>query len=322
MLTINEYSAVANEAIRGIRYPGGDLNGLYEPIAYALDAGGKRLRPVLCLMACDAFCDEAKRSLNQALGLEMFHNFTLLHDDVMDNSDLRRGRETVHKRWDENAAILSGDTMLTLATQLVADTSAELLPEVLKTFNDMAIKVYEGQQLDMDFESREDVTVSEYLRMVSFKTGALLGASAKIGALVGGASADDADRMYEFGNSVGIAFQVEDDYLDVYGDEKTFGKPIGGDIRNRKKTFLLLSGLAGDSSTASELNRAFATEDPELRVSRVTDAYTRLGIKDICLAESRNWTSKALEALEATELSDEAKASLRALAEKLIGRSI
>lgn len=322
MLTINEYSALASGAIRKLKYPGGDLRGLYEPIAYALDAGGKRLRPVLCLMACDGFCGDVHKAMNQALGLEMFHNFTLLHDDVMDNSDLRRGRETVHKRWDENTAILSGDTMLTLATQLVADTSADLLPEILGTFNDMAVKVYEGQQLDMDFETRSDVTVGEYLRMVSCKTGALLGASAKIGALVGGASAQDADRMYEFGNAVGIAFQIEDDYLDVYGDEKTFGKPIGGDIRNLKKTYLLLSGLAPEMPGSKELAEAIEIEDPELRVREVTEAYTRMDIASVCRAESERWTTGALESLGSTSLPVDAKAALRLFAEKLVGRNI
>lgn len=322
MLDFKEYTRLASSSIAGLEYPAGDLRGLYEPIAYALAAGGKRLRPVLCLMACDAFGGDAMAAANQAAGLEMFHNFTLLHDDVMDNSDLRRGRETVHRRWDANTAILSGDTMLTLATQLVARTSTELLPAVLTTFNDMAVKVYEGQQLDMDFERRDDVTVADYLRMVSRKTGALLGASAKIGALAGGASAADAERMYEFGDAVGVAFQIEDDYLDVYGDEETFGKPIGGDIRNGKKTFLLLSALATDSPEAVSLREAMSSANPEERVSAVTELYTRMGMPELCRAESERWTSLAMKSLYATSMPDEAVEVFRSLAEKLVGRSI
>lgn len=311
---------MAEEGIKSLKYPGGNLKGLYEPIEYALDAGGKRLRPVICLMACDGFCRNPKTAINQAVGLEMYHNFTLLHDDVMDNSPMRRGRMTVHKRWDENTAILSGDTMLTLASQLVCQAPADILAPVINEFNAMAIKVDEGQQLDMDFETRDDVTVEEYMQMIACKTGALIACAAKIGAVMGGASEGDSELMCEYGNSLGLAFQIADDYLDVYGDEKTFGKPIGGDIRNGKKTLLYLTGLK--TSRGEELRAAMQNPDLEARVKGVTELYTELGIPELCRSEIERYTLKAIAALDATALADEPKTIFSQLARKLVDRAL
>ncbi|MDE6023567.1 MAG: polyprenyl synthetase family protein, partial [Muribaculaceae bacterium] len=240
MLRISEYSSLAEETIRSLSFPGSDLDGLYAPITYGMQSGGKRLRPTLVLMAADAFGNCPQKALKAAAGIEMYHNFTLLHDDVMDKSELRRGRPTVHAKWDESTAILSGDTMLTVATQLISEVDDNILRPVLDTFDAQAIKVYEGQRLDMDFETKEDVSIDEYIEMIKAKTGALLGGAAKIGALIGGASYEDAELMDEFGIMLGVAFQIEDDYLDTFGNADTFGKPIGGDINNNKKTFLMV----------------------------------------------------------------------------------
>lgn len=320
MNKFSDYSARIEKTLRDLTLPGGDLAGLYEPISYSLSAGGKRLRPSLVLMAADAFGDSADRAENAAVGLEMFHNFTLLHDDVMDASALRRGRPSVHARWDVNTAILSGDTMLTLATQYVARVSDPILRPVLDAFNDMALRVYEGQRLDMDFESRADVTLDDYLRMISFKTGALLGAAARIGALIGGATAEDAALMAEYGLMLGLAFQIQDDWLDVFGDSTTFGKPIGGDINNNKKSFLLLTALAEKNPDSEALAEAMKLPAGDTKVKVVTRLYERMDMTARCRTAIQNYSSKALAALRATSLSDEAREPFRLLVEKLTGR--
>ena len=282
MKTIAEYSADVETSIRNLGLPGGKLASLYEPIEYGLSAGGKRIRPVLVLMGADAFGKDSSKALIPAVGIETFHNFTLLHDDVMDNSDLRRGRPTVHKKYDENTAILSGDTMLTLATKYIADVEDSKLRKVLDTFNDMAIKVYEGQRLDMDFETSENISVSDYLEMIEGKTGSLLGASAKIGAIIGDASDTDAQLMYEYGVMTGLAFQIQDDWLDTFGDYTTFGKPIGGDILNAKKTYLYVAALAEGGQTAEALRAAFSIPAGDMRVKTVTRLYEKLGMNEKC----------------------------------------
>lgn len=320
MKTIAEYSAEVEKAIRSLQFPGGNLAGLYQPIEYALSAGGKRIRPVLTLMGADAFGGKAEEALTPAVGIETFHNFTLLHDDVMDKSDLRRGRPTVHAKYDENTAILSGDTMLTLATRYVADVADGKLREVLATFNDMAIKVYEGQRLDMDFETTDNISPESYLEMIEGKTGSLLGAAVKIGAIIGGASEKDAALMYEFGVMTGLAFQIQDDWLDTFGDSATFGKPIGGDINNSKKTYLYVAALAEGGQTSEALRSAFKIPAGDVRVKAVTRLYEKLGMSDICKKAVGRYSAKALKALNATSLSEENKEAFRKLAEKLIGR--
>ena len=240
MLTFNQYLERVNAAIENLPYPAQPAH-LYEPISYTMALGGKRIRPVLVLMACEAVGGDIEKAIMPAVGLEMYHNFTLLHDDVMDKADIRRGKPTVHVKWDDNTAILSGDAMLTMATQLIARADAAVMPQVMELFNRTAMEIYEGQQYDMDFESRGDVTVEEYIAMIRLKTSVLLGCACKMGALIGGADEATAQRFYEIGENLGLAFQLQDDMLDVWGDEATFGKAIGGDIMNNKKTFLLIN---------------------------------------------------------------------------------
>ncbi|MCH5234436.1 MAG: polyprenyl synthetase family protein [Muribaculaceae bacterium] len=320
MLTLDDYRIQIESAIKNLKFPEGKLDSLYNPIKYALSAGGKRIRPVLTLMAADAFGQKADQAVMPALGLETFHNFTLLHDDVMDKSEMRRGRLTVHKKYDENTAILSGDTMLTLATQYVSEVPDTLLRLVLDSFNSMAIKVYEGQQLDMDFEKQSQIDLNDYIEMIQCKTGALLGACAKIGALVGGASEKDADKMYDFGLKTGVAFQIQDDWLDTFGDPTTFGKNIGGDINNAKKTYLYVAALQQDSQTAEALRDAFNIPSGDVRVKAVTRLYEKLGIGESTKKAVNHYSSLALKALNSTSLSDDKKEVFRKLAEKLIGR--
>lgn len=321
MLRISEYSAMAEAAIREISLPSGNLDALYSPITYGMQAGGKRLRPTLLLMAAEAFGNDPQKAIAPAVGIEMFHNFTLLHDDVMDKSDTRRGRPSVHAKWDDNTAILSGDTMLTLATKKISEVDDSILRHVLDTFNDQALRVYEGQRLDMDFEQMAEVALDEYIEMIKLKTGALLGASAKIGALVGGASAEDAEKMYEFGMMLGVAFQIEDDYLDTFGNADTFGKPIGGDINNNKKTFLMVKALSMGGANAEALKVAMKMPAGPTKVKTVTRIYETMGMPAVSKAEAAAYSSKALAAIKKTALSDEAREAYRKLIEKLVGRS-
>lgn len=320
MKKFSDYSAHIEKTLRDLTFPGNELAGLYEPVSYSLSAGGKRLRPSLALMAADAFGNAAERAERAAAGLEIFHNFTLLHDDVMDQSDMRRGRPSVHAKWDVNTAILSGDTMLTLATRCVSDVDDSILRRVLDTFNEMALRVYEGQRLDMDFEKSDKVGLEDYIRMISDKTGALLGAAAKIGALIGGASDKDAEHMAEYGVMLGLAFQIQDDWLDVFGDSMTFGKPIGGDINNNKKSFLLLTALATDTPDATALKEAMKLPAGDTKIKIVTRLYERLDMTRHCREAIAAYSAKALGALKATSLSDDAREPFRLLVDKLTGR--
>lgn len=312
---------MAEARIRALELPDGNLSGLYAPISYGMQAGGKRLRPTLLLMTADAFGGCPEKALQPAVGIEMFHNFTLLHDDVMDNSDMRRGRPSVHSKWDENTAILSGDTMLTLATKFISDVDDPILRQVLDTFNDQALRVYEGQRLDMDFETKEDVGIEEYIDMIKAKTGALLGGAAKIGALIGGASEEDAEKMYEFGMMLGVAFQIEDDYLDTFGNADTFGKPIGGDINNNKKTFLMVKALANGGPNAEALKAAMKMTAGPTKVKTVTRIYETMGMPAVSKAEVASYSSKALAAIKKTSLSDDRREAFRKLIEKLTVRT-
>lgn len=320
MKTIDEYRIEVEGAIQDLKLPEGKLEGLYSPIKYALSSGGKRIRPVLTLMTSDAYCGDTISALNAAIGIEMYHNFTLLHDDVMDKSDMRRGRLTVHKKFDENTAILSGDTMLTLATMMISEVPDPKLRPILSAFNDMAIKVYEGQQLDMDFEKSPNISKEDYIQMIQYKTGALLGACGKIGALIGGASIDEAEKMYEFGMMTGVAFQIQDDWLDTFGDSSTFGKKIGGDINNGKKTYLYISAMEENSQTADALREAYKIPAGDVRVKAVTRIYEKLGINEEAKKAVNYYSSLALKALNSTGLTDEKKETFRKFAEKLIGR--
>lgn len=320
MKRFSDYTVQIEEKLRGLKFPDGKMSGLYSPIEYALNGGGKRLRPALMLMTAEAFGGDAANALDAAAGIEMFHNFTLLHDDVMDNSDMRRGRQSVHAKWDVNTAILSGDTMLTLATQAIAMVPDPVLRPVLDTFNAMAIRVYEGQHVDMEFEKCENVEITDYIRMIEDKTGALIGAAAKIGALIGGGSERDAQLMYDYGMMLGIAFQIQDDWLDVFGDASTFGKPIGGDINNNKKSYLLLTALADKTPDSEALREAMKLPAGPAKVKIVTRIYEKMKISDRVRADVAAYSSKAVAALKSTSLSAEAKEPYRKLVDKLTGR--
>ena len=281
MLSFNEYLQRVNDAVAAINYPA-TPNGLYEPIAYTMNLGGKRVRPSLVLMACDAFGGNVEQSVAPAVGLELFHNFTLLHDDVMDKADIRRGKPTVHVKWNDNTAILSGDAMLTMSAQYIAMAPVTVMPKAMELYNTTAMEIYEGQQYDVDFEQRMDVKEEEYLNMIRLKTSVLIGCACKMGAIVAEASDEDAQAIYRFGELIGLAFQLQDDLLDVYGDEKTFGKAIGGDIMNNKKTFMLIKAIEmSQGKDHDELLRWINAENPDRaeKVAAVTDIYTRTGVK-------------------------------------------
>jgi len=299
--------------------------GLYEPIGYVLSMGGKRVRPALTLMACDLFSEDVQAAVNAAIALEVFHNFTLLHDDIMDRADVRRGRPTVHKKWDDNTAILSGDVMQIASYQFIAKTPSQYLKPVLDLFSQTAAEICEGQQYDVDFESRKVVKAEEYLEMIRLKTAVLLGCALKIGAWIGGAGEEDAQLLYDFGINIGLAFQLKDDLLDVYGDEKTFGKKIGGDILCNKKTYLLIHALElAKGDDAAELQNWLLNSDENLseeKIKAVTLIFDRLGVKTICEDKMEFFYSKAIAKLDKVAVLDNKKQELRKLAEKLMFRN-
>ena len=320
MKPFQDYLDVVNQAIASIPYPATPAQ-LYEPISYHMALGGKRVRPVLTLMACDAMGGDLSHALDAAVGLEMFHNFTLLHDDVMDNADVRRGKPTVHRQWNDNTAILSGDTMLTIATQYIARTASW---PVMDLFNKTAIEIYEGQQWDMDYEDRNDVTVDEYINMIRLKTSVLLGCALKTGALIAGASDDDADKLYGAGVNMGLAFQLMDDMLDVWGDPATFGKEIGGDIMNNKKTFLLINAMQlAQGNDADELrhwlNDSNAARDE--KVAGVTALYERLRVRQLAEDAIARYNDLAVAAFNQVKMSDADKQAFIQLANRLAGRN-
>jgi geranylgeranyl diphosphate synthase, type II len=298
---------------------------LYEPIEYVLSLGGKRLRPALVLMACDLFGGDTGKAISPALGIEVFHNFTLLHDDIMDNAPLRRSSPTVHEKWNPNIAILSGDAMFVRSWQLMMQVDDAVLREVLSIFSRSAIEVCEGQQMDMNFEQRTDVTIEEYERMIELKTAVLLAASLKIGALVGGASAADSEKIYDFGRNMGVAFQLQDDILDVYGEKEKFGKKVGGDIVSNKKTFLLLKAM---ELAEGEMQEALGfltgpdsiTLPSEEKVSAVTGIYDALDIKMLASQEVKRYFDEALHSLNALSVPEERKQVMRSFADGLMNR--
>lgn len=300
MTTQHQITEFINTAISEIRYPASPA-GLYEPIAYTMSSGGKRLRPTLLLSVMEAFGGDIKDAVNQAIGIEMYHNFTLVHDDVMDNADVRRGRPTVARKWGRDTAILSGDTMLTMATEFISDCPADRIKDVLKLFNRTAIEVYEGQQYDMDFEERMDVTVDEYIEMIRLKTSVLLACACEIGAIMGGASNEERKSFYDYGISLGLAFQLRDDYLDTYGDPLIFGKEIGGDIVNEKKTWLLINALNEDSTNELKHILASGLENNE-KIKEVRAIYDRLNLQNRICEQIEKYTDQAVAALQNTNL--------------------
>lgn len=317
-----ELLKMVNEALEQLPYDRKPAS-LYDPIRYVLSLGGKRIRPVLMLMAYNLWKDDPERIMMQALGLETYHNFTLLHDDVMDNADMRRGHETVHKKWNANQAILSGDTMLLQAFERIESCEADKLQEVFKVFLVTAYEIGEGQQFDVEFETRNDVTEEEYIEMIRLKTSVLLACAVKIGAILAGASKEDADSIYKFGEQIGLAFQLQDDLLDVYGDPKVFGKNIGGDITSNKKTYMLINAVnRANAKQREELMRWIdaKTFDREEKVKAVTRLYDEIGIRQLCEQKMEACYEIGLEHLAKVSVSDERKAILKAYAASMMKR--
>ena len=299
--------------------------GLYDPIEYELSLGGKRIRPVLMLMAYNLYKEDVESILSQAAGLETYHNHTLLHDDVMDKADMRRNKPTVHRVWNENAAILSGDAMLILAYRLMADCQKDKLKEVLDVFTQTTMEICEGQQWDMEFETRMDVSVEEYIEMIRLKTSVLLAAALKIGAYLAGASTEDADKLYDFGVSMGLAFQLQDDWLDVYGDPKVFGKNIGGDILCNKKTYMLITALnQANEVQYAELQGWISSENakPAEKIAAVTHIYNEMGIGKQCMDKAEAYYAEGLTILDSVSISVERKEMLKQFVCSLMNRKV
>lgn len=296
---------------------------LYDPIRYVLSIGGKRVRPVLCLMACQLFDDNIKKAIQPALAFEIFHNFTLLHDDIMDKAEKRRNQDCVHVKWDENVAILSGDAMQILSYQIINHLPQKYIKECLTLFSKTALEVCEGQQYDMDFEKQNQVTIEDYFEMIRLKTAVLLAASLKMGALLGGASEKDTEIIYEFGLRIGFAYQLLDDLLDVYGNALTFGKNIGGDILCNKRTYLLIQAInKSDKNTSEKLHYWLNKRNfmPEEKINAITTIYNQLGIKELCLLEIEKHQKMAFESFHKISVSDKRKAPLTRYAEELLDR--
>lgn len=298
--------------------------GLYTPIEYSIALGGKRVRPVMCLASCMLFTDNYQKAIPAALAIEIFHNFTLLHDDVMDKADIRRGNPTVWKKWNNNTAILSGDAMLIEAYKLLAQTDSPAFSMILNTFNQTAIEVCEGQQYDMEFETRNNVSIDEYMEMIRLKTAVLLAGAVKIGALIGGASSVDTEALYNFAIKLGLAFQLQDDLLDMYGDEATFGKAIGGDIMENKKTYLLISAM--ENALPEQLNtiRAWIAEENPIReekIEAIRNIYDEIGVKNMTEDKINELFAQALQIVREMNISAEGKLFFTEFANKLLKRN-
>jgi len=322
MYNQSELKKLVNKAILNLSY-NEEAEKLNEPVKYILSIGGKRLRPVLALLACNLFSDKIDDAIMPATGLEIFHNFTLVHDDIMDHAPLRRNLPTVHSKWNINQAVLSGDVMAFIANECFLQTPPQYLLKVFRVFNKAAIEVCVGQQLDIDFEKAAIVLQDEYLRMIELKTAVLMAASAKIGSIIGGADDKDSEVLYEFGRDLGLAFQIQDDLLDIYGDAKVFGKNPGGDIISNKKTFLLVKALEIASvEQAKQLHEQFALKefDPELKVKKVTEIYNQLNIKNISESLANEYINTSFTLLGKVGSTNERKTELVNIANSLIGR--
>lgn len=319
MRTFEEICRTIEEALARLTFDQ-PPRSLFDPITYTLSLGGKRIRPALALMACDLFGGKNEDVLQPALGLEVFHNFTLLHDDLMDEADRRRDKPTVHKLWNPNVAILSGDAMLICAYQLVAKANDKA---ILELFSRTALEICAGQQYDMEFESHSDVTEEEYLEMIRLKTAVLLACALKVGAMIGGASTADADALYDYGIHIGLAFQLQDDLLDVYGDPKTFGKNIGGDILCNKKTFLLINALSAASEEQRQVMEdwmARKTYDAQEKIAAFTNLYNELSIRDLTERRIEDYYRMADEDLARLSIAPESLSVLKGTCDRLMKR--
>jgi geranylgeranyl diphosphate synthase type II len=313
MITLKQAQEIINDSINKLQFDSKPKE-LYEPIIYTLKLGGKRIRPALILLGCNLFSEDITAAIFPAIAYELLHNFTLVHDDIMDNANVRRGKQTVHKKWSNNAALLSGDAMCIKAYEYINKCNERYLKEATKTFNDAAIKVCEGQQLDMNFETRLSVSEKEYLNMIGLKTSALFASSLKTGAIVGGASSQDVELLYDFGLNLGFAFQLQDDFLDVFGEESAIGKEIGKDIISNKKTYLLIKALELAKGTNLESLKKWLKEikfEPEEKIKAVQLVYISLGIRELTLKAIENYFIKSLEDLKKVSVLDNRKLELR-----------
>tara|TARA_B110000285_G_scaffold119810_1_gene135574 strand:+ start:13512 stop:14480 length:969 start_codon:yes stop_codon:yes gene_type:complete len=322
MTELKEYTAYIDKNLKDISFPS-KPSALYDPIRYFLNIGGKRIRPILTLLGTELFGGNKEEAISQALSIEVFHNFTLVHDDIMDEAPLRRNQATIHHKWNTNVGILSGDVMMIKAYQLLCQINSKQLPEALNVFSTTAIEVCEGQQMDMDFESRNDVTVAEYIEMIRLKTSVLLGAALTIGAIVANASEKDKKNIYAFGQNIGIAFQIQDDILDLYADPLKFGKQVGGDVIANKKTILYLTALTDATKEQREILKQLDKEkDIELKITRTRQLFDQLKVKESCKERMQAYYSLAKENLDKINVPDENKRKLLELASFLMDREI
>jgi geranylgeranyl diphosphate synthase type II len=322
MLQLKEYTTFIEYHLKRVGIPE-TPSGLYDPIRYFLQIGGKRIRPILTILGAELFGTDKEKALSQALSVEVFHNFTLVHDDIMDNAHLRRNQKTIHHKWNINSAILCGDVMLIKAYELLCDIDSEKLSETLHLFNKTATEVCEGQQLDLDFELRDDIGFSQYIEMIRLKTSVLLGGALKIGAIIADASEKDKTEIYEFGQNIGLAFQIQDDILDLYADPVKFGKQIGGDVISNKKTFLHLTALSKATREQLEIIRQLKNEtDIELKVGRTRELYDQIGVKEDCRKRMQEHYNIAIEALHRVTVPEENKKNLLELASYLMERDL
>lgn len=322
MFTIKELQDKIDFTLASQKFEGNPTL-LYEPIKYTLSQGGKRLRPLLVLLACDLFDGDIEKAVYPAIGLEIFHNFTLLHDDIMDKAPIRRGKETVYKKWNTNIAILSGDTMFAMAYEYMLNTDNKVIPKILPVLNQTAIEVCEGQQFDMNFETQENVSIADYIEMIRLKTAVLLGGSLKIGALIGGAPMEDADYLYNFGINIGLAFQLKDDLLDVFSDVEKFGKMTGGDILTNKKTYLYLKAyeLAKDEDLHKlDFYFGLSENEGEKKINGIKSVYNNLHIEQLTIDEMKRYYDLALLEFDKLNISIEKKQQLNDFTKLLMNR--
>ncbi|MFN4026282.1 MAG: polyprenyl synthetase family protein [Flavobacterium sp.] len=324
MRAISQYQDIIQAHFKALNLTK-EPNNLYEPIRYILSLGGKRLRPVLTLMATEVFDVDCEKAIPAATAVEVFHNFSLIHDDIMDDAPLRRGNETVHEKWDLNTGILSGDAMLILAYQFFENYEPKVFRDLAKLFSKTALEVCEGQQYDVDFETRDDVTIPEYLKMIEYKTAVLVGAAMKMGAIVAETSTENADAIYDFGLNLGIAFQLQDDYLDAFGDPETFGKQVGGDIIENKKTYLYLKALEFSKAEEKEqLLHLFSIHptDNTDKIQSVKQIFTQTGADAATQQAIQDFTLKAFQTLDKMNISEDKKVILKAFGNKLMSRKV
>jgi len=322
MQELAQYNAYLEKEIAAIDFPKSPEN-LYNPLRYFLNLGGKRMRPILTLLGAELFGETKENALSAALSVEVFHNFTLIHDDIMDEAPLRRNQETVHTKWNQNIAILSGDVLFVKGYQLLVKQRPEHLQALIQLFNQTAIEVCEGQQMDMDFESRQDVSIDEYIEMIRLKTSVLLGCALEMGAVIGNASESDRKHIYSFGQNIGIAFQIQDDILDLFADPDKFGKQVGGDVISNKKTLLNLQAFQLASQDQKQILEKLSTEkDLQLKIDKTKELYEVIGARNVCEKEMEKYHLIAMKSLSEIQVEEPVKQTLKSLAEFLMKREL